>query len=59
MVEIFFLQVQEAALRYEVGLSILGGEICWISGPYQPGVYNDIEIFWSSLESHLDEFERV
>ena len=46
-------------MRYEVGLSILGGEICWISGPYQLGVYNDIETFWTSLASHLDEFERV
>ena len=46
-------------LSYEVGMSILGGEICWISGPYQPGVHNDLEIFWTSLASHLDEYERV
>ena len=57
--EFFSFKFRKSALRYEVGLSILGGEICWISGPYQPGVYNDIEIFWTSLASHLDEFERV
>ena len=26
-------------LRYEVGLCILTGDICWWSGPYAPGVF--------------------
>ena len=55
----FSFKFRKLALRYEVGLSILGGEICWISGPYPPGIYNDLDIFRTSLASHLDEFERV
>ena len=57
--QFFSFKFRKSALRYEVGLSILGGEICWISGPYLPGVYNDLDIFRTSLSSHLDEFERV
>jgi hypothetical protein len=43
--------------KYNVGLFTSGGEICWISGQYQPGDYNDLDIVWV-LASHLDEFER-
>ena len=57
--QFFPFKFRKSALRYEVGLSILGRKICWISGPYQPGVHNDQQIFWPSLASHLDEFERV
>ena len=57
--QFFPFKFRKSALRYEVGLSILGGEICWISGPYLPGVYNDLDIFRTSLLSQLDEFERV
>ena len=32
-------------LRYEVGLSILGGEIVWIGGPYACGLWPDLKIF--------------
>jgi hypothetical protein len=38
-------QIQEVGCQDEVALSILGREICWIKGPNQPGVYNDLEIF--------------
>ena len=57
--QFFPFKFRKSALRYEVGLSILGQEICWISEPYQPGVNNDLQIFRTSLASHLDEFERV
>jgi hypothetical protein len=57
--QLFSFKFRKSVLSYEVGMSILGGEICWISGPYQPGVHNDLEIFWTSLASHLDEYERV
>ena len=57
--QFFPFKFRKSALRYKVGLSIFGGEICWISGPYLPGVYNDLDIFRTSLSSHLDEFERV
>ena len=57
--ECYSFKFRKSGVRYEVVQSILGGEICWISGPHQPGVYNDVDIFRSSLASHLDPFERV
>ncbi len=57
--EWYSFKFKKSGVRYEVALSILGGEICWISGPHQPGVYNDLDIFRSSLASHLDPFEQV
>jgi hypothetical protein len=46
-------------LRYEVGLSILGGDIVWINGPYQCGAWPDIKIFRDGIIYYLDENERV
>ncbi len=57
--EWYSFKFKKSGLRYEVGLSIVGGEICWISGPYQPGLYNDLEIFRASFATYLDPFERV
>jgi hypothetical protein len=44
----------KSALRYELGMSILGGDLVWIQGPYPAGKYNDIKyltkccvIFWT------------
>lgn len=48
-----------SALRYEVAVSLLGGDIVWLNGPYPAGAYPDINIFRDSLKSHLDEGERV
>ena len=49
-----------AGLRYEVGVSILGGKIVWINGPLLPGKYNDHTIFKNKgLLSHLEDGERV
>ena len=48
-----------SGLRYEVALGIMTGDICWMSGPHQPGKLNDLEIFRKSLRSWLDPFERV
>ena len=49
-----------AGLRYEVGVSILGGEIVWVNGPFLPGKYNDHTIFKDhGLLDHLEEGERV
>jgi hypothetical protein len=50
---------KRSGLRYEVALSILGGEICWISGPHIPGRLNDLTIFRNALMMQLEEFERV
>ena len=46
-------------LRYEVAVSILGGECVWINGPYEPGIWNDIMIFRNALLSMLGPGERV
>ena len=50
---------KKSALRYEVGLCILTGDIVWINGPYEAGVWPDISIFRDSLISFLEEYERV
>ncbi len=53
------LQVQEewSTLRGGV-LCILMGDICWWSGPYAPGMWTDLLIFWESLVSMLEPGER-
>ena len=43
---------------YEVGLSILSGDICWWHGPYEPGVWNDGMIFEDALAKNLEFAER-
>lgn len=50
---------KKSAVRYEVGVGIKTGDICWFSGPYQAGVWPDVEIFRASLVSFLDPYERV
>jgi hypothetical protein len=42
-----------------VAISILGGDIVWVNGPYPPGRYNDLLIFRDALISNLEEGERV
>lgn len=46
-------------LRYEVGIGIQSGDICWINGPYEPGLYNDDMIFGDALVQELEPGERV
>jgi hypothetical protein len=48
---------KKSGLRYEVGLCILTGDIFWTSGPYVPGKWNDLSIFWDSLISMLEPGE--
>ena len=45
--------------RYEVGVSIKGGDIVWINAPFACGSKNDIQIFRHSLKNFLEEGERV
>ena len=47
------------ALRYEVGVCILSGNICWINGPFKPGLYNDLMIFREKLLHCLSPGETV
>jgi hypothetical protein len=50
---------KKSGLRYEVGLCIKTGDICWWSGPYAPGIWNDLSIFRDGLMTHLEPGERV
>ena len=45
----YFHKFKHSGLRYEVALCIKTGWICWISGPWNPGRWNGLEIFRSSL----------
>ena len=49
----------KSALRYELGVCILTGELVWIHGPFPAGKYNDITIFNQCLAHRLDRYERV
>ena len=42
-----------------MALSILGGDICWICGPWPPGLYNDLDVFREALATYLEPGERV
>ncbi len=49
----------KSALRYELGVDILAGNLVWIQGPYPAGKYNDIAIFNKVLRHFLEPGERV
>jgi hypothetical protein len=45
---------KKSGLCYEVGLCMKTGGICWWSGPYTPGVWNDLSIFRDLLALMLE-----
>lgn len=49
----------KSALRYELGIDILTGNLVWIEGPYPAGRYSDITIFRNCLKHQLEPNERV
>jgi hypothetical protein len=49
----------KSALRYEIGVSIIGGDLVWIQGPYPAGGFNTIAIFNKVLRHFLKPGERV
>ncbi len=49
----------KSALRYELGVDILAGNLVWIQGPYPAGKYSDIVIFNEVLTFFLEPGERV
>jgi hypothetical protein len=49
---------KKSGLRYEVALCIATGDIVWVNGPYECGMWPDISIFRDSLMSHLCLNER-
>eukprot|EP00586_Coscinodiscus_wailesii_P007529 CAMPEP_0172490504 /NCGR_PEP_ID=MMETSP1066-20121228/20932_1 /TAXON_ID=671091 /ORGANISM="Coscinodiscus wailesii, Strain CCMP2513" /LENGTH=305 /DNA_ID=CAMNT_0013258997 /DNA_START=109 /DNA_END=1022 /DNA_ORIENTATION=- len=57
--EFYSHKFKKSGLRYEVGTCILTGDIVWINGPYECGLWPDINIFWNSLVSNLGTNERV
>ena len=49
---------KRSVLWYEIALSILTGDMCWVSGLYEAGAWPDIKIFRDSLMSPTRE-ERL
>jgi hypothetical protein len=49
----------KSALRYKIGVSILGGDLVWIQGPYPAGQITDIKIFNKILRHFLEPGKRV
>ena len=39
----------KSALRYELGVDIITGNLVWIQGPYPAGKYTDVKIFNKAL----------
>jgi hypothetical protein len=54
----YSFKFKKSGFRYEVALCIKTGDICWWSGPYLPGLWNDNMIFQDGLVHHLEEGER-
>ena len=50
---------KKSGLRYEVAVCIQTGDIVWINGPYECGIWPDISIFRNSIISFLTKNERV
>ena len=55
----YSFKFKKSGLRYEIYLCIKTGEIVWINGPYECGIWNNLQIFRNSLMSHLEPGERV
>ena len=49
----------KSAVRYELGIDILKGNLVWVEGPYPAGAWPDIKIFLNCLVGHLLPGERV
>lgn len=57
--DFYSYKYKKSGLRYEVGVSIERGDLVWINGPHEPGIWPDISIFRNSMLSQLEEGERV
>ena len=49
----------KSAVRYELGVDIIAGNLVWSHGPFPAGLYNDIKIFNLCLRHWLEPGERV
>ena len=45
----YSFKFKRSGYRYEVGLCIKTGDICWWNGPYKPDDWNDEMIFKDAL----------
>ena len=50
---------KRSGLRYEIGLCIKTGWICWVFGGLPCGDWVDVDIFRLALKHELDEHDRV
>ena len=50
---------KSAGLRYEVGVGLQSGDICWVNGPFPCGSWSDLKIFKSKLANRLLPGEMV
>ena len=50
---------KRGGLRYELGICIRTGDLVWIHGPFPPGDWNDLMIFWHALKHQLHPGECV
>lgn len=48
-----------AGLRYELGVCIQSGDICWMNGPFKCGKWPDLKIFRRDLKQRLAPGEMV
>ena len=51
--------VGKSALRYELGVIILTGNLVWIKGPYPAGKYTNIKKIYKVLRNFLEPGERI
>ncbi len=54
----YLYKFKKLGFRYEVALCIKTGDICWLAGPYLPGIWNDNMVFQDGLVNYLDVGER-
>ena len=55
----FSQKFQQSALRYEIGISVNGGNIVWVQGPSPAGRFNDQTIFNLKMVDHLKMHEKI
>ena len=47
------------ALRYEVGVSILCGDICWVHGPFRAGANSDVSVLKDFVDILIQAYALI
>ena len=55
----FSHKFRHAGFRYEIGVNIQTGDICWTNGPFKCGKWPDVKIFRRDLKHLLAQGEMV